>query len=978
MRSRLIRRLRLLLAALLIGAALSPALPFAAAQGDDPAAAIETLALRAHLQNLRAMSYTAWIGGPLGDPAHAPRRTAVGERLQGWTLDGLAGDPGLEPDDLQRPALLNFWASWCAPCRLEFPALVAVATAPQDHHFDVIFVNSSDTARSASAFLADYPPEIATVIDTGDRLGRRASIETLPTSLLIDTDGTVLAAHVGLFTPTIAAFFDGVAAHPGVGSFVAAEHLALAPIAELLPVDPQSALPLEPDVAQTGAITTETPQHAYRFSGRAGDSITLRATATGGDLDTYLVLLAPDGTRLAEVDDINPGIVTDSALEQTLPADGTYLVVVTRFLEAEGPSSGTFSLVLSLTPGASPQRGGWTQRVGNGFIGYNSDTVGALTAQNHRALFAFEAQAGDVVTLRVTHAPEDAPLTIEVKDTRLQRFALSTPAQEGAASLTALALPEAGIYRVTISRERSAAATEEPFTLSLQLVAGELPANALPAPGAPPQATPAQSGGTLAYGETVYGTISDAQFEQRWSFAGRTGDRITLVMERAIDAPGGLDGYLLLLGPDGTTLAEVDDARGAIMPALESYALPQDGTYTVVTTRFGFANGFSTGDYSLTLTATPGAPAVPGERPPTRWFSSDALPDGLRWIGYNQRASGAIDAANIDDWYVFQGRAGDVLDITLEPSPADGALDPLLILTSSDGYELAYNDDAGPQTRAAAIAGLVLPADGTYLLRATRYGFANGPSSGAYVLEIRSSGTDAAGGPAASPLAYGDTVSGALSLMDPIDRYRFTGRAGDLVSVLARPSESEFALTIVLRDPGGAILAESAADGAATLRRLRLPADGTYTLEVQPTTLNTPGAYDLILLGYAAPPVSAGTFVPAPNLALEVVLIWASSADLDLRAIPGPGAPIAEQTAAANDFCAATTTLPVERLIVPAGDAGAPIAYTLTVSYALNCAGSPEPVEFLLAIAQDGIVIDILAGRLAREGDSYSTLVGPR
>lgn len=836
------------LALALIIPALLAAIP-AAAQ-DDPAALVEARALDLHRQNLRLNSFTAWLGGQMGDPANAPRRTAIGDRFDNWTLNGFASDDDVSLADLQRPVLLNFWASWCPPCRAEFPHLVAIASAPDEYAFDVVFVNMSDTERDARAFLADYPQQITTTLDTNDRLALRASVDSIPTSLLIDRDGTVLIAHVGAVTPTVSAFFDAVAAAPGAGLFINADHAATSPGAILAPVSVDDAALLVPGETVQGVLDDAQFQQAYRFEGRAGDSVTLTMAADAGDLDPYLVLMTATGERLGENDDIELRTNTDAALNVTLPGDGTYLVVATRFLEAEGFSSGLYTLTL---------------------------------------------------TIRAADASAQAAAT----------------------------------------------------------------------PTAAPAITPQPAALLLAYGETGSAAITDAEYAQRWTFEGQAGDVIALVMARTLDADGGLDGYLVLEGPDGTTLLEVDDAHDSVMPAIDDYTLPVDGTYTIIATRFGFADGLSTGGYTLALNARGAAPAANGAG--ANWLPAGALPADLHLITYNDVAVGALDADNVDDWYMFQGSAGDVIAVHMRAG--DSALDPFVILTTASGLELASNDDRDDATADARVT-VTLPANATYLVRATRYGFAHGPSSGAYRLLIE---TDAAPPEAAIPvitaLAYGDHASGTLSLENPRVRYTFTAQPGEEITV--RVTGAEGLLPVVnLRGPDGDIIASDTnpADRAeALLQRVALPAAGGYTLEVTPKDLNTPGAYDLLLLGRAVPEIDAGAFVPAPDLDLEVVLIWASGADLDL-AVRAPDDNAAAQSTRANDLCRDVTNAPVERVTWDAGTAGAG-DYAITVTYRHNCAAQSGPVAFIVAIARDGAVLDLIGGTLAREGDRYTTTI---
>ncbi|MCD4685071.1 MAG: redoxin family protein [Anaerolineae bacterium] len=349
---RLVHRLRCgrMLALVLAGVLMlaGPLTLTVVAQDDDPAAEIEAVALQAHLQTLRRDGYTGWVGGGLGVAAWAPQRSPLGNTFANWMLAGFIDDAGITLDKLTRPTLLNFWASWCGPCRAEFPHLVDIATHPDAHNFDVVFVSTSDDPQDARNFLADYPPELVTTIDDNGQVSALMQIDALPTSLLINTDGTVLVVHVGILSPTIATFVDAVAAHPGVGSFNAADYMGVEATALLEPVSVATATPISSGAAVTGTINDDTTQIAYRFDGLAGDEVTVSMVAVGGHLDCYVVLMTADGAHLGENDDIERGIITDSLLTVTLPEDGTYLIVATRFLEADGFSIGSYELTLEV------------------------------------------------------------------------------------------------------------------------------------------------------------------------------------------------------------------------------------------------------------------------------------------------------------------------------------------------------------------------------------------------------------------------------------------------------------------------------------------------------------------------------------------------------------------------------------------------------------------------------------------------------
>lgn len=483
----------------------------------------------------------------------------------------------------------------------------------------------------------------------------------------------------------------------------------------------------------------------------------------------------------------------------------------------------------------------------------------------------------------------------------------------------------------------------------------------------------------IGYGETVSGVLDDAHYEQRWTFTAQRGDVIQATMTRSADIPGGLDGYLLLIGPDGATLAEVDDTGDSVMPTLEAYELPADGQYTLIATRFGFANGYSAGEYALTLERL-GRQAPAGARGGTgaRWLAPGTLPPGLRWLTYNEPVSGRLDADHHEDWYIFQGRAGDV--ITLRMTAEGGTLDPFLILTDGAGYELARADDTPDGLPDAVIAELSLPADGAYLVRATRYGFEHGPSAGAYTLVIE---TDAlpVGASAAPPIPVtpGLPVSGKLDLERAIQRYTFTVQADQQVTLVAVRTAGTLTPALTLRGPDGTLLATGQVwlnPAEVRLGPVTLPADGLYTADVSLTDLSASGAYQLIVILAQPAALPSSAFVPAEGLELEAVLLWASVADLNLSVVSPAGAE-GRRDMRANDFCAEGRTMPVERVTWADGTA-APGVYAVSVQYSLDCGGTGTPVRFMLGLAVRGSVVDVIGGVLARPGDTYTTYLTVR
>lgn len=122
-------------------------------------------------------------------------------------LEGVrAGDaavPGFDPATLQgRTTLLNFFASWCPPCRDEHPLLVDLAR--RGHR--VVGVNHKDTGENARRFLASLGnPYAAIGADPSGRAAIEWGVYGMPESFVIGPDGRVLAKHVGPLTPEVLA-----------------------------------------------------------------------------------------------------------------------------------------------------------------------------------------------------------------------------------------------------------------------------------------------------------------------------------------------------------------------------------------------------------------------------------------------------------------------------------------------------------------------------------------------------------------------------------------------------------------------------------------------------------------------------------------------------------------------------------------------------------------------------------------------------
>ncbi len=105
-----------------------------------------------------------------------------------------------------RVVLVDFWASWCAPCKASFPALDSLHEEFHDAGLDVVAINVDEDAKSARAFLSGKSPSMNVFFDPQGRSPEAFKVEGMPSSFLIDREGNVRFRHMGFSDQTRAEF----------------------------------------------------------------------------------------------------------------------------------------------------------------------------------------------------------------------------------------------------------------------------------------------------------------------------------------------------------------------------------------------------------------------------------------------------------------------------------------------------------------------------------------------------------------------------------------------------------------------------------------------------------------------------------------------------------------------------------------------------------------------------------------------------
>ncbi|MDX1824805.1 MAG: TlpA disulfide reductase family protein [Thiohalomonadales bacterium] len=106
-----------------------------------------------------------------------------------------------EPVSLQslegQVVYLDFWASWCKPCRQSFPWMNAMQAKYHAKGLRVVAVNVDSDSEQVKRFLSRYPAEFVVAYDPQGKIASQYQVKGMPSSYLIDRQGNIHASHIG-------------------------------------------------------------------------------------------------------------------------------------------------------------------------------------------------------------------------------------------------------------------------------------------------------------------------------------------------------------------------------------------------------------------------------------------------------------------------------------------------------------------------------------------------------------------------------------------------------------------------------------------------------------------------------------------------------------------------------------------------------------------------------------------------------------
>ena len=116
---------------------------------------------------------------------------------EGFTLEDLRGSMMSLKDSRGKVIFLNFWASWCGPCRIEMPAMELFWQVFQDDEFVILAMDVKEDRDTVSSFIENNDYTFPVLLDSRGKVANMYDVRAYPTSFLIDREGKVVGKAVG-------------------------------------------------------------------------------------------------------------------------------------------------------------------------------------------------------------------------------------------------------------------------------------------------------------------------------------------------------------------------------------------------------------------------------------------------------------------------------------------------------------------------------------------------------------------------------------------------------------------------------------------------------------------------------------------------------------------------------------------------------------------------------------------------------------
>jgi peroxiredoxin len=133
----------------------------------------------------------------LGPPGQRPPSPQAGFPAPDFSLSNLDGQNSRLAEWRGQPLVLNFWATWCPPCRAEMPALQAAAQAYRRQGVRVLGINQAEEPAQVVGFMQTLGLDFPVLLDRDAAVSQLYRVRSLPTTFFIDREGVIREIVIG-------------------------------------------------------------------------------------------------------------------------------------------------------------------------------------------------------------------------------------------------------------------------------------------------------------------------------------------------------------------------------------------------------------------------------------------------------------------------------------------------------------------------------------------------------------------------------------------------------------------------------------------------------------------------------------------------------------------------------------------------------------------------------------------------------------
>ena len=135
-----------------------------------------------------------------GTPQVLGAAPVTGAPAPEFSLESLAGEQVSLADAQGQPLLINFWATWCGPCRVEMPAIQSRYEMHKDQGLRVYAIDFDEPRAPVEDFAKAFGLTFDVLLDPGGQVNNTYKIVGYPTSFFVARDGVIQVMHVGMMT----------------------------------------------------------------------------------------------------------------------------------------------------------------------------------------------------------------------------------------------------------------------------------------------------------------------------------------------------------------------------------------------------------------------------------------------------------------------------------------------------------------------------------------------------------------------------------------------------------------------------------------------------------------------------------------------------------------------------------------------------------------------------------------------------------